>query len=223
MTIRSQTREVASFSRLNFSGVGELLLSQGERESLVIEADDEVLSEIRSEVRGDTLHIGYKPIGILKMLFQAGKPIRISVTMVNILEVVSSGAGNVHAPAINTSRLVVNTSGVGNIAIDHLTADELDAMISGKGSITVAGKVRQERLSLSGVGSFRAGELESQTALVTIAGTGSALIWAGDSLNVGLSGVGSLEYYGNPRLKQRINGIGRVHSRGDRLASAQEK
>jgi len=73
------------------------------------------------------------------------------------------------------------------------------------------------------VGSFRAGELESQTALVTIAGTGSALIWAGDSLDVGLSGVGSLEYYGNPRLKQRINGIGRVHSRGDRLASAQEK
>ena len=223
MTIRIEAREVSSFSRLSFSGVGELWLSQGERESLVIEADDEVLSEIRSEVHGDTLHVGYKPIGILKMLFQAGKPIRINVTMVNIQEVVSSGAGNVHAPAIRTPRLVVNTSGVGNVVIDQLVADELDAIISGTGSITVAGKARQQRLSLSGVGSYRTGEMESQTALVTIAGTGSALIWTGESLEARLSGVGSLEYYGSPRLKQHINGMGRVRSLGDKLATAQEK
>ncbi len=201
MAIRTETREIGPFSRLNFSGVGELLLSQGERESLAIEADEEVLSEIHSEVRGDTLHIGYKPIGILKMLFQAGKPIRISVTMVNILEVAISGAGNVHAPAVQGGRLIVSTSGVGNIHIDRLTGDELDAIISGTGSITVAGKVRQQRLSLSGVGSYRAGGLESQVGLVTVAGTGSALIWATESLEAGLSGVGSLEYYGNPRLK----------------------
>ena len=221
MAIRSEAREVGAFSRLNFGGVGELVLNQGDAEMLTIEADEEVLADIRCEVRNDTLYLGYKPVGILKMLFQAGKPIRINVTMVNIVEVTSSGAGNLRAPAINTSQLVLNTSGVGNITVGQLTADELDATISGTGSITLAGQVRRQKLSLSGVGSYRAADLESETAEVSIAGTGSAVVWAVETLEMVLSGVGSLEYYGNPRMQQQITGMSRVRGRGVKQVGAQ--
>jgi hypothetical protein len=218
MAIRTETREVAPFTRLDFAGVGELTVVQGEREALVIEADDEVLSEIRTEVRGDTLHIGYKPVGILKMLFQAGKPIRIAVTAVTIVEISDSGAGNLQSPGISGQRLTLTTSGVGNINIERITADELDVAISGTGSVTVAGKARQQRLSASGVGSYRASDLESDVATVTITGTGSALMWINEILDARLSGVGSLEYYGEPRISQRVSGIGRIHGRGVRAS-----
>jgi hypothetical protein len=214
MTIRAETREVTPFTRLDFTGVGDLTLTQGESESLVIEADDEVLSEIRSEVRGDTLHIGYKPVGVLKMLFQSGKPIKMRVTMVNINEVSSSGAGTVRAPAIHAERLDLGTSGVGSITVDDVAAETLDVSISGTGSVTVAGKAREQSLCLSGVGSYRAADLHSESARITISGTGSATVWTDDKLDCSLSGVGSLEYYGNPRISQHISGIGRVRSRG---------
>jgi hypothetical protein len=216
MAICTETREVTPFTRLSFAGVGDLTITQGEEVSLVIEADDEVLPEIRSEVRGGTLHIGYKPIGILKMLFQSGKPIKIRLTMVEIAEINSSGAGNVYAPAIRSPQLDLHTSGVGNITVDRLEVERLSISISGTGSVTLKGQAREQKLSLSGVGSYRAGDLQSEQGVVHISGTGSAVLWTTEALEISLSGVGSLEYYGNPRVKQHVSGIGHVNGRGNR-------
>lgn len=216
MAIYTETREVAPFTRLSFAGVGDLTITQGDQVSVVIEADDEILPEIRSEVRGETLHIGYKPIGILKMLFQAGKPIRIRVTMVEIAEISNSGAGNIYAPAIRAPQLDLQASGVGSITVDRLTVERLNIGISGTGSVTLVGQAGEQKLSLSGVGSYRAGDLQSEQGIVHISGTGSAVLWTTESLDASLSGVGSLEYYGTPHVRQHISGIGRINGRGVR-------
>jgi hypothetical protein len=43
---------------------------------------------------------------------------------------------------------------------------------------------------------------------------GKAIVWAVDELDISLSGVGSVEYYGKPRVKQNVSGIGHVKSKG---------
>ena len=53
----TEEREVEGFREVVFAAIGELMVEQGSTESLVIEAESNVLRRIRTEVRGETLHI----------------------------------------------------------------------------------------------------------------------------------------------------------------------
>jgi hypothetical protein len=56
--MKTETREIGQFSKIKFKDFGTLILTQGERESLTIEADDSLIDELIAEVRGDTLVLG---------------------------------------------------------------------------------------------------------------------------------------------------------------------
>jgi len=56
--LRAST-EIA-YPKVDFSTVGELTITQGERESLTIEAESNVMRRIKTEVRGGTLQIVMK-------------------------------------------------------------------------------------------------------------------------------------------------------------------
>jgi len=51
---------VIAYPKVDFSTVGELTITQGERESLTIEAESNVTRRIKTEVRGGTLQIVVK-------------------------------------------------------------------------------------------------------------------------------------------------------------------
>ena len=57
--LASVTREVGDFDEVVLSGIGELTITQGEKESLTIEAHERLLPKITTEVRDDTLHISF--------------------------------------------------------------------------------------------------------------------------------------------------------------------
>ena len=54
-----EKREVSGFSALMFRGMGRIDLIQDDHEELVIEAQPEIRSRIKTEVREGTLHIDY--------------------------------------------------------------------------------------------------------------------------------------------------------------------
>ena len=45
--IRTETREVSGFDRVDLAGFGDLVLTQGEEESLTIEASPDILERSR--------------------------------------------------------------------------------------------------------------------------------------------------------------------------------
>ena len=53
----SETRSVANFENVSLSGIGTLYIIEGDEESLEIEAEDNLLEHIETEVRGRTLEI----------------------------------------------------------------------------------------------------------------------------------------------------------------------
>ena len=77
----------------------------------------------------------------------------------------------------------------------------------------IAGSVDDQAISLSGAGDFRAANLVSDTAKVTVAGAGRVVVNARRTLRVSLSGAGSVEYLGNPELTQSVSGLGRIKRR----------
>src|SRR5688572_3630994 len=60
-TVRTETRDVQGFDSVDFSSAGTLTIEQTGTTSLEIEAADDVLPSLTSDVAGTTLRLGIKP------------------------------------------------------------------------------------------------------------------------------------------------------------------
>jgi hypothetical protein len=53
----TEDRQVSGFDGIAFDGIGELIITQGDTESLTVQADENVMPHIVTEVRGSELNI----------------------------------------------------------------------------------------------------------------------------------------------------------------------
>lgn len=210
--VQTEAREVSDFSEVELGGMGDLTITQGETEALEIEAEDNLIPYIITEVKGNRLMI-YEESGYA---FNPTKPIQIYLTVKSLDTLVLSGFGNVNADELNLGDLEITLSGSGNIELSDLIAESLDVTLSGFGNMTVSGAVPREVVKLSGAGAYDAGNLESDSATATLSGFGSCTVWVHEDLDATLSGSGSLSYYGNPSLKQDVSGFGSIHALGEK-------
>jgi hypothetical protein len=207
----SEDRTVSSFDRLDLSGIGEVTLVQGDKEALTINAEDNVIKHITTEVRGGTLFIGFDRKTIIP-----SKPVKFTLTMRTIHGIETTGVSNLLADVIKTDQLDVGISGTGNIEIQSLTADHLSINVSGAGSLSAEGKVSSQKITLSGAGNFDGEDLESKAAEVTITGLGQVSLWVTDNLDVTISGTGGVDYFGSPQISQQISGLGKINHKGNK-------
>jgi len=208
----TETRPVSGFDRLELSGIGDAQVVQGETESLEIEAEDNLLPYITSQVVAGQLTIGVQR-GIS---IRPTRPILYKLTVKSLHQVTTSGIGKISIDSLVTDQLKTDSSGTGNIEIGKLRADGLEVHISGLGSIHVSGSVNQLILHISGAGSLKGEELKTSQARADISGTGSAMLWVTDTLTANISGLGSISYYGNPVVRKEVSGVGTLHSLGEK-------
>ena len=210
----SQERRVSGFSRVSLSGIGQLIISQGETESLTIDAEDNVLPLITTTVVVDTLHIDFKNDNFQDNVIPT-KPVIYHLAVKNINGIELSGAGSVDAANLTSDNLTVSSSGAGSVHLRTITAQSISSEISGVGGCDLSGKVTSQTINISGTGNYNAPDLESQDATVVISGAGGATVWAKNALNVTVSGAGTVYYYDNPTITKTISGVGSVVSRGN--------
>jgi acyl carrier protein len=209
----TEERDVSGFDSIALSGFGEVIITQGDEESLTVETDDNLMRYIETEVRGGTLELGFTDDDIL---LRPSKSIIFRLSVIELTALGSSGAGRFEIDELDADRLEVTLSGAGDIGIDSLTASDLVVTVSGAGNIELAGQVKTQEVNLNALGNYVAPDLESQAATVRISGAGSASIWALDTLDVTISGAGNVDYYGSPEVSQNISGVGKVTSQGDK-------
>lgn len=211
--MQNRSDEVRDFNRIRIETFGEFLIEQGESESLSIEAPRDYLRYITTEVEDGTLVISTR-----RGFF--GGPVRrviYTVTVKDLEAITLSGAGAVKILRLESDDLDVTLTGAGSIAIDELQAKNLDVNLTSAGAIVIAGEVKNQEVDLSGVGSYEAGDLRSEEARISLSGAGSAVVWVEDFLDVDVSGLGSVSYFGkDPAVRQNVSGLGSVNSRGER-------
>lgn len=205
----SEHRDVSGFDEITLSGVGQLHITQTGSESLIIEAENNILPLLTSEVRGRRLVLGTEP----GTHFTPKRPIRFTLTVKDLTAIRISGAGNAEVPALGTPSLRLEISGAGNMTVTALAAESVEVSLSGAGNLTCAGEVRDQDVRISGAGSYHGEDLASMTAQVVISGTGSAYARVSERLDARVSGVGSIVYSGNPAVRKSVSGIGRVSQR----------
>src|SRR5690606_17890905 len=106
--------------------------------------------------------------------------------------------------------LKVGLSGAGSIKLS-LKINELDLNLSGAGVLEVSGQANSQIVNLSGAGALEAKDLESQYCEINISGVGNAKVNVVKDLNATISGLGNIEYFGNPeKISQNVSGMGKV-------------
>lgn len=210
-SLQTREEEVNGFNRIRIETFGEFIIQQGSQESLSIEAPRDYLRYVTTEVENNELIISTR-----RGFF--GTPIErvtFTLTVKDLNKVSLSGAGAIKIFKLDTDDLEVDLTGAGSVEIDHLSADNLDINLTSAGAIVVAGEVDNQQVNISGVGSYEAGDLRSNNTDILLTGAGSAVVWAEGSLNVNVTGVGSISYFGeNPQVSQNVSGLGSVNSKG---------
>jgi len=185
-SIKTETRSVSGFSKVAFTGIGELAIAQTGTESLTISAEDNLLPLLTSTVSGGTLSLGLKQGNTIIPT----KPIIYTLTVKQLSDVSLSGAGSINAV--------------------NITGPALNVTISGAGQMTISGSAPSQTVLVSGVGDYNAKAFQTDATQVTISGTGSAVVSASKTLNATVSGTGTVTYYGSPRVTQSVSGVGSI-------------
>jgi hypothetical protein len=211
----TETRPVSGYTSVRLAWLGDLAITQGDAEGLTIEAEDNILPLITTEVSGGTLVIGLdEPPGAGPIL--PTEPVKYTLQVRSLDAIDLSGAGNVHADALDAEQLALSLSGAGNVELGKLAAQDLTVHAGGAGNLSLAGEVATQDVRLSGLGNYDAGDLRSSDASVDLSGAGGATVWAEDNLDVKISGAGSVRYYGEPKVTQTVSGLGKVESLGSK-------
>ena len=208
----TQTREVSGFDKISVEYPARVIVAQGGTESLTVEAEDNVLPGLKTEVKGNELRIYYKS--------QDGKHVNptkmvvINVTAKDLSALDFSSAGESIVTGLESKNLDVSLSGAGNLKLNDIDVQNLSINLSGAGSSTASGTADDLDLNISGFGGFNGKDLQSNTVSVNISGAGSATVQAEDTLNASISGAGSVNYYGSPEVSKQISGVGSVRQAG---------
>ncbi len=183
----SQTdpRELDSFDQIAISEFGTVNISFGETQIVTVTTDDNLIDLIETRVEDGELRIRHlKAINPKTALV-----IDITVPKLTAVEVAGSVSLNI-------------------VGID---SESLDIELAGACGVNASGTVKNLTIEMAGACRARLKSLEAENAEVEIAGTGSAVVFASQSIEAEASGFASITCHGNPKdVQKEANGISKV-------------
>ncbi|MBK6730001.1 MAG: DUF2807 domain-containing protein [Bacteroidetes bacterium] len=206
-----ENRLVAPFDEIEVSGGFEIIINQGTQTPVKISGSEDDIKHIKTEVKDNTLKIGIDNHG--NKNYNLGKVI-IEITVPELYEIESAVSSTIKCNGTfgGAKDMEFSISGSGTIAID-VNANELDAKIAGSGEMMFSGKANEVDFEISGSGNFKGETLISNSAEITISGSGNAYITAQNTLEVNISGSGNVYYGGSPKVNTSISGSGKVQAK----------
>lgn len=208
----AETRFVNDFNRVSLTGIGDVIITQGENESLVVEADDNIMQYVKSEVRNGTLVLGFTDevrsneykLDPSEVRFNLGVNevtgldvsgvgnIQLSSYYAGELELQITGVGDIVAASLKMENLEIVIDGVANIDVSSIDANRVDIVINGVGEVTIDSLVANEyEASLNGTGGIDINSLNARNSMVYFSGVGDVeLTGEVDEQVVFISGVG---------------------------------
>ena len=137
-----EERPVSGIERVKMCGFGELIVSQGERETLTIEGDDNLLPNFITETNSGTLSIHER----IFFSFKPSQPVVFHLTVKNLKALDLSDFARATVKDLDASALSVSLRGFSRLGFENLQTGELEGRLSGFSSLTVNGRVTKEQV-----------------------------------------------------------------------------
>jgi hypothetical protein len=205
---QKRTIAVDDFSSFSLGIAGDAIVTQGNKNEIIIDCSDDVFEKIEVSQKGSSVTIKNKNnIGWNSSL----RNVTVYVTMKDIESLSVSGSGSLTGDKeLTTGNLNLAVSGSGNIDLD-ISSDDVNLRISGSGNIELEGNADSADASISGSGKIKAEDLTVEVFNASISGSGSCYITVTEELKARISGSGNIYYNGNPkRVDSRSSGSGKA-------------
>lgn len=205
-----ETREIGSFSQMNIGGVFKIFLSQGSDEAVIVEADDNLLDYIRTEVVGNKLKVRIDDGVNIKR----SERMNIYITFKEVNEIDIHGVNTVNSEeTLSFNDLRIERAGVGNTELS-LACNNLYIESNAVGTIKLEGRADEMQMRNTGVGSVKANDFIVQKMKLENSGIGSVSVHADKTIEINSSGIGSVTYSGNASVtKLNSSGLGKIKKR----------
>jgi len=180
----NEKRNVADFKAIEVGGIFEVEVVAQKDFSVEVEADDNIMQFVKTEVRNGTLEISTD-----KKVSTKNLRVRISAPDIDNLDV----------------------SGVAKVSLANLKNDSLKVETSGASKVRVDGETRNFDADLSGASRIDAESLRAENVNVDGSGASNASVNVSGDLKADLSGASKVTYVGNPKnLEKSTSGASSV-------------
>lgn len=183
--VKTESREVSGFTTIDVSGAFEVEITAQKEFSLEVEADDNLLPLIRTEVDGDTLVIKSEKS------FKSNNPLKVRISAPDISGLELSGASKVNLVNLNNDSLSLDSSGASKIKIEGTTGN-FD-------------------IEMSGASRLDSENLKAENVFVESSGASNLNVFVTNVLKANLSGATNVTYSGNPKsIDKKTSGASSV-------------
>jgi len=214
LTPVSINEDLANFTEIDIEAAGPIFLVQGGTHNIQIDGPKSIVEDITFEVRNGVLVIKHSK-NIWDWVTDNDYP-TITITFENLTHFAFEGGSELVANDLHTDSLLVVVQGGASLDMLNLNVDSLEMDIQGGTDIDISGVAGIQTLKFAGGANYDAEDLKSASISLRIEGAVSATIWATDQLDLDLNGAYDVRYYGNPSLTQKIQGVGKVESLGEK-------
>jgi hypothetical protein len=182
----TQSRDVSAFDSVELAGGNNVVIHVGGDQSVVVKADDNLLSHVTTKVQSSTLVVGNTPGSLTTK-----SPMSVVVTVPTLSELTLAGGGN--------------------MVVDGIKAESLTVTLSGSGNVTGSGDAESLGVTLSGSGNAWFTQLVADKAHAVLSGSGNIFVTASESLDASVPGSGTINYAGNPlHVTKSVTGSGAI-------------
>ncbi|MGQ1908329.1 head GIN domain-containing protein [Marinifilum sp. RC60d5] len=200
--VQKQKREINSFSKISSSSGIDVYIVQGDSESVTVEADENLLEYIVTDVKGDELIIKTKES------IRRAKKMDVYVTLVNVNEInVSSGSDLESRSLIKVENLDITVSSGADAKLE-LQGENITCAVSSGADAVLAGKTNSFYGKASSGSNLRARELKAKVCKAKASSGGDVSVYAAESIEANASSGGDVNYYGNPTKVNVSNSSG---------------
>lgn len=179
-TAAVENRTVSDFSGVEVGGVFQVEIIAQSEFGVEVEADDNLLQFIKTEVRNGILQIS------IDKRVKTHNPLRIRISAPDIKSLEASGASRVNLSNLNNSELTLDTNGASRINISGETGNLI--------------------VDVSGASQIDAVDLSAVTANVDASGASHVKVNVANELVVDASGASRINYSGTPKVSKSTSG-----------------
>ena len=185
----TQKRDVGPFTAITTDGAFDIEVVCQKDPGVEVEADDNLLPLIETQVSGNTLHL--RPT----RNYSAEDPPKIRITVPNIEAFSANGAGKIQITGVNN--------------------DKLQISLNGAPTFTASGTTKMIGVDTNGAAKVDTHNLRAAHAVVDSKGVSKVDLGVSDQLDVTVSGPSHVTYKGDPVVNKTVHGPGKVEKRAD--------
>ncbi|NQV02811.1 MAG: DUF2807 domain-containing protein [Bacteroidia bacterium] len=207
-SVKKETRDVGSFTAIKVGGAFEVFIKQTGTPGIVVEADEDVLPYIITEVSGGVLKIGMKKSP--PKFWNNAHTLNVYITVADLNALSLSGAVEITTQTeIKGEKMEIEISGAVEADL-NLQLQKLSMNISGATEIKLVGKAEVVNIEASGASELDAFDFEVENLSIYASGATDADVYASGVLKISASGACDVRYKGGASVNAHTSGASSV-------------